>query len=41
VMNWRFLYETVAFRGPERRDPTGTAGSGVRDEDSSEKIRLR
>jgi hypothetical protein len=41
VMNWRYLYETVAFRGPERRDPAGSATPAPRDEDSSEKIGLR
>jgi hypothetical protein len=41
VMNWRFLYETVAFRGPARRDPEGAAKPGVPDDDPSREIRLR
>jgi hypothetical protein len=40
-MNWRFLYETVAFRGPERRDPAGQASAELSEDDPSEKIGLR
>jgi drug/metabolite transporter (DMT)-like permease len=40
VMNWRFLYETVAFRGPERRDPSAPAKPEISEEDPSERIGL-
>ena len=41
VMNWRFLYETVAFRGPERRDPSTAVKPGMPEDDPAKKIRLR
>ncbi len=41
VMNWRFLYETVAFRGPERRAPSAAGQPEAPEKDPSEKVPLR
>ena len=41
VMNWRFLYEAVVFRGPARRDTAAAPPPDVAEDEPSEKIRLR
>ena len=41
VMNWRFLYEAIVFRGPARRDPTTDVKPGMPEDDPARKIRLR
>ncbi len=41
VMNWRFLYEAVVFRGPARRDPTTEIKPGMPEDEPPQKIRLR
>ena len=41
VLNWRFLYEAVAFRGPARRDPETPTKPGMPEETPSGKMRIR
>ena len=40
VMNWRFLYEAVVFRGPARRGSPAGVEPGMPEDDPSRKIRL-